>query len=160
MRRRHFLGSIPLAFAGGKASGAEIAKPLEVTNPRATSGDRIEPEWQSGVIVTVGPQKADLVGTGDKVIQAAVDYVAGRGGGTVHILPGEYRLRNAVYLQSRREDPRQRRRICSHQRTVRQDEARPQFGLVRPGRSRSKTPRGSRSAMESSFGRRTRTTAA
>jgi hypothetical protein len=101
MRRRHFLGSIPLAFGGTTAARAtESRKPLEVTNPRATAGDRIEPKWQAGIVVTVGPQKADLIGTGHKAIQAAVDYVARLGGGTVHILPGTYRMRNAVYLQS------------------------------------------------------------
>src|SRR5262249_14197844 len=31
----------------------------------------------------------------------AVDYVARLGGGTVHILPGTYSLRNAVYLPSK-----------------------------------------------------------
>jgi hypothetical protein len=50
--------------------------------------------------VTVGPRKADLVGGDDKAIQAAVDYVARLGGGTVHVLPGTYRCRNAVYLPS------------------------------------------------------------
>ncbi|HJT79172.1 MAG TPA: right-handed parallel beta-helix repeat-containing protein, partial [Gemmataceae bacterium] len=40
------------------------------------------------------------VGKDDKVLQAAVDYVARLGGGTVRILPGTYRLRNAVYLRS------------------------------------------------------------
>jgi hypothetical protein len=50
--------------------------------------------------VTVGPRRADLVGSDDKVIQAAVDYIARLGGGTIHILPGTYRLRNAVYLAS------------------------------------------------------------
>ena len=34
-------------------------------------------------------------------MQAAVDYVARLGGGTVEILPGTYRLRNAVYLASK-----------------------------------------------------------
>jgi hypothetical protein len=34
------------------------------------------------------------------VLQAAVDYVARLGGGTVQILPGTYRLRNAVHLRS------------------------------------------------------------
>jgi hypothetical protein len=34
------------------------------------------------------------------VLQAAVDYVAQLGGGTVQILPGTYKLRNAVYLRS------------------------------------------------------------
>ncbi|MCW5978196.1 MAG: right-handed parallel beta-helix repeat-containing protein [Bryobacteraceae bacterium] len=102
MRRRHFLGSVPLALAGGAALAREAAAPRapEVTTPRATSGDRIEPKWESRLTVTVGPEKADLVGTGNKAIQAAVDYVARLGGGTVHILPGTYRLRNAIYLQS------------------------------------------------------------
>jgi nitrous oxidase accessory protein NosD len=34
-------------------------------------------------------------------LQAAVDYVTRLGGGTVRVLPGRYRLRNAVYLQSK-----------------------------------------------------------
>jgi hypothetical protein len=72
-----------------------------VTQPRATSGDAVEPNWDQRLTITVGPRKADLVGSDDKVIQAAVDYVTRLGGGTVHILPGTYKLRNAVYLQSR-----------------------------------------------------------
>jgi hypothetical protein len=71
-----------------------------VTNPRATSGDAAEPSWDQRLTVTVGPRRADLVGSDDKVLQAAVDYVARLGGGTVQVLPGTYRLRNAVYLQS------------------------------------------------------------
>jgi nitrous oxidase accessory protein NosD len=50
--------------------------------------------------VTVGPAKADLVGTDEKVLQAAIDYVSRYGGGTVQILPGVYRLRNALFLTS------------------------------------------------------------
>src|SRR5262249_20108131 len=34
------------------------------------------------------------------VIQAAVDYVGQHGGGTVRVLPGTYRLRNSIFLQS------------------------------------------------------------
>jgi len=75
-------------------------EPPEVTEPRATSGDRIEPDWAKRLTITVGPAKADLVGTNHRVLQAAVDYVAGLGGGTVKILPGTYRLRNAVYMRS------------------------------------------------------------
>jgi hypothetical protein len=41
------------------------------------------------------------VGASDRVLQAAVDYVARLGGGTVHILPGTYTLRNAVFLPSK-----------------------------------------------------------
>src|SRR4051812_34058054 len=73
-----------------------------VTFPRATSGDgAVEPDWSQRLTITVGPDKADLVGASDKVIQAGVDYVARFGGGTVKILPGTYRMRNSVFLQSK-----------------------------------------------------------
>ena len=71
-----------------------------VTRPRATSGDSIEPDWEQRIKISVGPEKADIVGSDHRVIQAAVDYVAGLGGGTVQILPGKYRFRNAVQLRS------------------------------------------------------------
>src|SRR5437764_11464979 len=70
------------------------------TSPRTISGDFVEPDWEQRVTITVGPQKADLVGDTDRAIQAAVDYVARKGGGTVRILPGTYRLRNSIFLQS------------------------------------------------------------
>jgi hypothetical protein len=73
----------------------------ENLNPRAIAGDVVEPDWSERVTMSVGPENADLVGTTDRVIQAAVDYVARRGGGTVRVLPGTYRLRNSVFLQSR-----------------------------------------------------------
>ncbi len=101
MRRRQFL-TAPLALAAGiRLQGDEKPKALEVTDPRATSGDPVEPNWESGNTVTVGPHRADMVGSDQKAIQAAVDYVARLGGGTVRILPGTYRMRNAVYLRSR-----------------------------------------------------------
>ncbi len=72
-----------------------------VTNPRATSGDKVsEPNWEERLTVTVGPKDAQLQGKDDKVLQAAVDYVARFGGGTVKVLPGVYKLRNAVTLAS------------------------------------------------------------
>ncbi len=61
----------------------------------------VQPAWEEGLTVTVGPKDADLVGTDQRVIQAAVDHVARLGGGTVRIQAGTYQLRNAVYLQSR-----------------------------------------------------------
>lgn len=71
----------------------------EITCPRTTSGDAvIEPDWKERLTITVGPDKADIVGATDKAIQAAVDYVARKGGGTVKVLPGQYHLRSAVCL--------------------------------------------------------------
>ncbi len=101
MRRRQFLAA-PLALAAGlRLPAEEKPQALQVTDPRATSGDPVEPNWESGNTVTVGPSHADMVGSDQKAIQAAVDYVARLGGGTVRLLPGTYRMRNAVYLRSR-----------------------------------------------------------
>lgn len=88
-----------LPFWVQNASRADDRPP--VTRPRATSGDdRSEPKWDESLTISVGPKDADLVGTTEKVLQAAVNYVAGLGGGTVKVLPGTYQLRNSVYLKS------------------------------------------------------------
>ncbi len=105
MNRRDFvaatLGGMTMVRAARLMAAAGMDKrPIPVTNPRATSGDPIEPNWPERLTLTVGPQKADLVGTNEKAIQAAVDSVARFGGGTVKILPGTYRFRNAVYVQN------------------------------------------------------------
>ena len=49
--------------------------------------------------ITVGQGEGDLQGNDDKVIQAAVDYVFRLGGGTVHVLPGTYTMRNSIFLR-------------------------------------------------------------
>lgn len=94
MKRRTLL-SLP---AAALAAGADGLPP--VTNPRATSGDHVEPAWKEMLTITVGQKSGDIVGSNERAIQAAVDSVARWGGGTVKILPGTYRFRNAVYLQS------------------------------------------------------------
>jgi polygalacturonase len=48
----------------------------------------------------VGEHEGDLLGTDDKVLQAGIDYLHRLGGGTLHILPGQYTMRNALYLRS------------------------------------------------------------
>ena len=100
-RRRFLVASSGLVASLAASEHALADDRPAATNPRATSGDPVEPDWQQRLTITVGPAKADLIGTNHKVLQAAVDYVARLGGGTVHVLPGTYRLRNAVYLQSK-----------------------------------------------------------
>jgi hypothetical protein len=102
LNRREMLRAASGLMAGVAFSGLVRAGEMPaVTLPRATSGDTaVEPDWGERITITVGPDKADLVGTTDKVLQAAVDYVARMGGGTVQVLPGEYRMRNAVYIPS------------------------------------------------------------
>ncbi len=76
---RVFAGSGPKAIDGDDASGVT---------------------WDEKVTLTVGPEKADLVGADDRAIQAALDYVSRLGGGTVQVLPGTFLLRNAIHLPS------------------------------------------------------------
>ncbi|MEX1230719.1 MAG: right-handed parallel beta-helix repeat-containing protein [Planctomycetaceae bacterium] len=106
--RRGFLGTAAAAFSlygwSHVARGAERNENDDrppVLEPRATSGDdAVEPAWDERMTITVSPKKGDLVGDSEKVLQAAVNYVAGFGGGTVQILPGTYKLRNSVFLKS------------------------------------------------------------
>jgi parallel beta-helix repeat protein len=50
--------------------------------------------------ITVGRDKGDLVGSDNRVLQAAVDYIAGLGGGVVEIGPGDYLMCDALHLRS------------------------------------------------------------
>jgi parallel beta-helix repeat protein len=53
----------------------------------------------SGAEVHVGIGNGDIRGRDHRALQAAVDYVAGLGGGTVFIEPGRYEMRNALTLR-------------------------------------------------------------
>ncbi len=91
-----------LAVTATLVLAATAAERPPVSFPRATSGDSaVEPDWSQRLSITIGPANADIVGSTDKAIQAAVDYMARLGGGTVKVQPGTYRLRNAIYLQSK-----------------------------------------------------------
>ncbi len=98
--RRGFLASLAGGLAIAPLARGGDGRP-PVTNPRALSGDAIEPDWSERLTIAVGPKGGDINGSDDKAIQAAVDYVTRLGGGTVRILPGTFRLRNAVYLTSK-----------------------------------------------------------
>ncbi len=101
MNRQCVLGVIGVTFLVAMVSSAEDGRP-KVTSPRATSGDSaIEPNWDERLTISVGNKEGDLIGSTEKVLQAAVDAVARLGGGTVKVLPGTYRLRNSVYLSSK-----------------------------------------------------------
>lgn len=50
--------------------------------------------------IRVGIEGCDLNGSDNRVLQAAVDYIAGLGGGTVEIGPGQYRMHDSLHLRS------------------------------------------------------------
>jgi parallel beta-helix repeat protein len=52
-----------------------------------------------GLRVTVGLRDADITGTDQRALQAAVDYVARLGGGLVEIGPGEFLMRDSLHLR-------------------------------------------------------------
>ena len=49
--------------------------------------------------ITVGRANADMTGDSNRVLQAAVDYVAALGGGTVEIGAGEYAMYDSLHLR-------------------------------------------------------------
>ena len=107
--RRQFLGaSTGLVLTSWMTRSLAASDPQNtadgrppVRHARQTSGDLAsQPDWDERLTITVGPTSGDLVGTSQRVLQAAVDYVAGLGGGTVKILPGTYTLRGSVRLRS------------------------------------------------------------
>lgn len=50
-------------------------------------------------VMKVGQSEGDIVGRDNRALQAAVDYVANLGGGTVEIGPGEYLMRDSLHLR-------------------------------------------------------------
>lgn len=62
-------------------------------------------QWREGhpnpLTITVGPgEDATIRGQDNVALQAAVDYVAGVGGGEVHIQPGTYAMHDSLHLRS------------------------------------------------------------
>ncbi|WP_298861828.1 right-handed parallel beta-helix repeat-containing protein [uncultured Gimesia sp.] len=102
LSRRRFLGAALVSGMGAvSAKRLTAGAPPVVKRPRATDGDqRFEPDWKERLSISVGPKKGDIVGSSDKALQAAIDYIAGKGGGTVQIQAGTFTLRNALHLPS------------------------------------------------------------
>src|SRR5262249_12127657 len=50
--------------------------------------------------ISVGQTSADIVGTDNRALQAAVDYVGNLGGGLVEVGAGEYLMNDSLHLRS------------------------------------------------------------
>lgn len=50
--------------------------------------------------IQVGTESGDLIGNDNRVLQAAVEYIAALGGGTVEIGAGEFLMRDSLHLRS------------------------------------------------------------
>ena len=86
------LGQVPfvLAVCGTIALANDLApKADERQLPHA-----MHSEMSERPTITVGRAGADLIGADNRALQAAVDYVAGLGGGVVEVGEGEYLMRD------------------------------------------------------------------
>ena len=50
--------------------------------------------------ISVGKENTDIIGSDNRALQAAVDYIAGLGGGTVEIAEGQYIMYDSLHLRS------------------------------------------------------------
>ena len=57
-------------------------------------------EMKEKARLRVGVKEGDMIGSDNRALQAAVDFVAGLGGGVVEIGPGEYLMRDSLHLRS------------------------------------------------------------
>ncbi|MGI8605489.1 MAG: right-handed parallel beta-helix repeat-containing protein [Verrucomicrobiales bacterium] len=57
-------------------------------------------EMKERPTITVGLRDAAITGTDNRALQAAVDYIAGLGGGTVEVGPGEFLMHDSLHLRS------------------------------------------------------------
>jgi parallel beta-helix repeat protein len=70
-------------------------KPIEQQLPKA-----MHSAMKELPLITVGLEKAQLIGGDNRALQAAVDYIAALGGGTVAIGPGEYLMYDSLHLRT------------------------------------------------------------
>jgi hypothetical protein len=83
-----------------RALGTDAGESTGLTNARPADFSTMRPiRRPRRIVLTVGQGEGDLQGKDDKIIQAAVDYVFRLGGGAVHVLPGTYTMRNAIFLR-------------------------------------------------------------
>jgi parallel beta-helix repeat protein len=93
-----FAAALILSAAGRSfASQAQqdfSPKPQEQQLPRA-----MHSQMKELPTITVGLENAALIGSDNRVLQAAVDYIAGLGGGIVEIGPGQYVMHDSLHLR-------------------------------------------------------------
>ncbi len=121
--RRKFVGTAIMSGIGVTMMPGEVknqTKGFERTQLESTFQDTVLSEFNTmrpirkkqDIKITVGQTEGDFRGKDDKIIQAAIDYVTGLGGGTVLILPGTYIMHNSIF-------PRPGIKICgSGEKTV------------------------------------------
>lgn len=92
--------SVSFSFILGVAVEAGEPKDFSPTADESQMPRKMRSASKEQPRIRVGQSDADLVGNDQRALQAAVDYVAGLGGGIVEIGPGEYLMRDSLHLRS------------------------------------------------------------
>ena len=105
MKTRCVLGTILLAavllplFPGPAGLRAADSGLTEPPSPQRQLPNAMHGPMTARPHITVGLRDADITGADHRALQAAVDYVASLGGGTVEIGAGEFHMRDSLHLR-------------------------------------------------------------
>ncbi|MHC4656923.1 MAG: right-handed parallel beta-helix repeat-containing protein [Planctomycetota bacterium] len=95
-----FFAGVLIFSIPGISSGSEVQKDFSPKSQERQLPKIMHSAMNELPSVTVGRKKADLVGSDNRVLQAAVDYIAGLGGGSVEIGEGEFIMYDSLHLRS------------------------------------------------------------
>ncbi|MHC4330973.1 MAG: right-handed parallel beta-helix repeat-containing protein, partial [Planctomycetota bacterium] len=103
MKTNLFLSLFAIFFvaqAAGVLYASEVPidaspKPEEQQLPKT-----MHSEMKELPVITVGRDNAQLIGSDNRALQAAVDYIAALGGGTVEIGAGQYMMYDSLHLRA------------------------------------------------------------
>src|ERR1051326_4422253 len=98
------LGSINLSVAAPVLSAACLAGTAQKQEFSPPADEQQLPRSMHSQMtkrptISVGRRDADIIGADNRALQAAVDYIAGLGGGTVEIGEGEFLMRDSLHLR-------------------------------------------------------------
>jgi parallel beta-helix repeat protein len=94
---------VAVLAAGLTAAAYDTAAQKQEFSPRADEQQlprAMHSKMKERPAITIGVRDADIVGADNRALQAAVDYIAGLGGGTVEIGAGEFVMRDSLHLRS------------------------------------------------------------
>jgi hypothetical protein len=88
------------AFAVGAIGTFALADDFAPKSDERQLPRAMHSEMSDHPTITVGRLGTDLIGADNRALQAAVDYVAGLGGGIVEVGEGEYLMHDSLHLRS------------------------------------------------------------
>ena len=91
-----FMAVVPLFLGLGRAQD----RPSLTADDQQQLPGVMHSRMKESPRLTVGVSEGDLRGADNRVLQAAVDYIARLGGGIVEVGAGDYQMRDALHLRA------------------------------------------------------------